>query len=645
MSKRIKFLSLFLSLLLVFFIAVPPKASVSAAASSTGYVTGTDVNIRSGPGTKYDKLGKISLDYVTVLGYTNGDDGHVWYQIKYGDITGYVIGDYLTLYEEKENSLKGDINGDNKIDNADLELVDKHIAGTAILKDNAFKLADTNGDGKVDATDRDKIKAHIDGTDNLYIAAFPESYQPALKTLQSLYPNYIFIADYINIPFHEAVYNEGLKHRKLVNMSADGISWRALGPENYNWTTGKWNTYSGNWTDASREVIAYYMDPRNFINIDGVYMFLQQSYSPSQTEEGVRQIIKNTFLANGYNDPNDTQFGGDYAKVIVEAAKQSNVSPYVLASTIILEQGTGGSSALIAGLGPDKVANGDALEGYYNFFNYGASGGSDDATVINNGLNYAKEAGWNSRSAAIIGGAKKYASGYIAVGQDTYYYKDFDVLDASPYTHQYAQSIYDARSSSTRLRSYYRDKQDMELIFRIPVYKDMDETPISQPPENEKLNNYYFKNISVGGLSPAFSMYTTEYTLSVSGNTVITVEAPEKAAYAGAASFELKAGENVVTLPVKSETGYLNNYKIKVTAAADCTLKISTGEVSVTLGDINSDGQINTADLAAIRLHLLGIRILSDTEFFSADINSDGQINTADLAGVRLHLLGLRPLN
>lgn len=642
MSKLKRLCCIMMCITLLFTLCHTAETEVSAAGVTYGYVNGVKVNVRKGAGTSYESVGTLTHVNVIVLGSAQDSKGTTWYNIKTvdGSLQGYMHSDYIDL-DKHVNILKGDVNGDFCINSADLAALNAHLSGAAPLSGDALKAADTNNDGYIDGTDLTNIQNHINGTISLDILAFPESYHAALISLKGIYPYYTFVADYVDIPFYEAVENETKNHRKLVSMN-DGISWRSCGQNNYDWSTGTWTKTSGNWTDASAELIAYYMDPRNFLNANNIYTFVTHSYSSGQTAAGVEKIIKGTFLEKGYSDANDTAYGGSYVNVIMEAARQSGVSPYVLASTIILEQGVNGTSGLISG--PD----------YYNFFNYGASG----SDVIGNGLEYAKNAGWTTRSASIIGGAIQYASGYIAAGQNTYYYKDFDVADSNPYTHQYAQSVYDAVSSSARLRNAYRDMRDLDLVFRIPVYNDMPEVAPSKPAENSTLNNYYFTDITASGLSPTFSMYTKTYSLTVSGDTSISVSVPSTASYVGQSSYSLSAGQSTLYLPVRSQSGYNNYYTITVYAAAACTVSIicdgnaapdpnptTPSQPAVTIGDINSDGVINTADLAAVKLHLLGIRTLSGTEITAADINSDGTINTADLAGVKLHLLGLRSLN
>ena len=63
---------------------------------------------------------------------------------------------------------------------------------------------------------------------------------------------------------------------------------------------------------------------------------------------------------------------------------------------------------------------------------------------------------WNSRRKAIIRGAQKYADGYINIGQDTYYYKDFNVVNKIWY-HQYASALYDAWTNGKILRKAFAE--------------------------------------------------------------------------------------------------------------------------------------------------------------------------------------------
>lgn len=75
------------------YIAVGATASkATSSASEKGYVTASALNVRSGPGTGYAKVG--SLSYGTSV--TFQDSGVAgWYQISTGSISGYVSADYI----------------------------------------------------------------------------------------------------------------------------------------------------------------------------------------------------------------------------------------------------------------------------------------------------------------------------------------------------------------------------------------------------------------------------------------------------------------------------------------------------------------------------------------------------------------------
>lgn len=581
MYKLKRVFSLFLCFILILGISVNnSNFNISAAAIVTAEITGDNVRVRTEPNTTTSTIiEKISYRTVDVLEMVENGS---WLKITYNDgqqqITGYIFNDssYVKIYTYDPD--------------ADFE--------TKLL-------------------------------------AFPESYRDALRILKSKYVNWEFIPDTVNISFNDAVALESNAMRKQVSFNSQPISWRSMGNGVYDWSKNEWVVTNGGWTGASREITAYYMDPRNFLNNNDIYQFLQQSFNANtQTEEGVKSIIKGTFMEKSYNDPNDTAYGGSYSRVIMAAAQIAQINPYILAAKIRQEIGVNETN-MVSGTYP-------GFEGYYNFFNIGASG-TDSYNVLINGLTRAKNENWNSRSAAIIGGAKTFSSGYVSAGQDTYYYQDFNVKNPDNVWHQYAQAIHDAFSKGSLVAKYYKDNAEYPLTFKIPVYPNLPESVSPKPESTSNRNNYYFSNISATGLTPTFSMFNNSYDLYLSGDSTVYVTPVAGATYAGQQSFQLQSGINTVQLKVKSETGYINDYTVNVNAAVPCVLTVATGTPptpTVRKGDTNGDGSISLSDLANVRLHLLGKYTLSGDNAYGADTNGDGQISLSDLANIRLHLLG-----
>ncbi len=575
-------MSLLISALFVHF-----SLNVSAATSKGVVVNINDsLNIRSQPSKSGSKLGKIyNGDNVQILGEATGDkvsddeingspSSTLWYNITCNGITGWVSSLYIRKIPEYNYS-------------------------------QSFEEQ---------------------------ISAFPESYRPYLRELHAQYPNWKFIADNVNSDFDQAVNLQTTDFngpnvtqvKKQVQIGYQPVSWRSMGKGSYDWDSETWIRQNGPWTGASKEIIRYYMDPRNFLNSGEVYMFLMQSYgNATYTAAELKSIVSGSFL--------DTD---EYIRIILNAGSQSGVSPYVIASKIRQEQGSDGNSSLISG-------NYTGYEGYYNFFNWGASG-KTDTDVIKNGLHTAQINGWNTKEKSIIGGAKKLAQDYISIGQDTYYYQDYNVHSNA--THQYAQAVHDARSKGVSLQKHYGDKKDITLVFKIPIFKNMPSSACPMPVQNDSHNNYFFNKISVAGLTPTFYRYTYNYDLYATGDVVVDIELPKTASLDCATEFPLTQGNNKVVLRVKAQTGYTNDYTINVNATQNCTLYINKGSSNVSggykKGDINNDGKISILDMATVRLHLLNKYNLTGAAFDAADINGDGKISVLDMATVRLHLLG-----
>lgn len=562
------------SFLLLFCLCLSVIPITPALAATTWGIIQGDNNvatkIRSAP-VNGDVIGKETYAILEIIGSVQGSDGYEWKMVNYKDQIGYVRADLISSYTET-----------------------------------------------------------VDREFEEQLNQFPESYHSGLRLLHSLHPAWTFKADNLSISFDEAVAGETANWETKLVPSAYSNSYKSMAKNAYNWSSKAWYTTSGSWVSASRELIAYYLDPRNFLNENGVYQFVQQSYIPAvHNESGLQLICQGTFLANGFSDTGD--YGGSYYAIIMEAANQSGVNPYIIAAMIITEQGVNGSSSLISG-----------KDGYYNFFNYGASG-TYDTDVYTNGIAYAKRQNWSSRSASIIGGAKLYAKNYISSGQDTYYYMDFDVLSSPYYNHQYAQSIFDANSKGQRIKNVCSTSVKT-LTLRIPVYRDMPETPAPAVTASSALNNYYFTSLSVSG----FSMYNQNYSITANGNLNLTYSLPDGAEYSGENSYKLSAGNNKIVLPVRSQSGFTNDYILNISASADCTLTVINSAVSPTVikrGDTNGDGIINIIDLANLQKHLLGIITLAGDNLIAADTNSDGTVNIVDLANVQKHLLNIISLN
>ena len=62
---------------------------------------------------------------------------------------------------------------------------------------------------------------------------------------------------------------------------------------------------------------------------------------------------------------------------------------------------------------------------------------------------------------------------------------------------------------------------------------------------------------------------------------------------------------------------------------------------NVVRGDPEGDGEINSGDLLAVRLHLLKMQTLTGAYFQAADTDEDEELTSADLLAIRLHLIGI----
>ena len=397
---------------------------------------------------------------------------------------------------------------------------------------------------------------------------FPEAYKDGLRALHAEFPNWQFKALHTNLDWQRVLDGEMEGTGSLVDKNAIS-SWKSTEQGKYDWNTGTWVGFDGpTWVGASRQLTAYYMDPRNFLDESYIFQFLLHSYNPDeQTRDGLVAMLKGSFMdsgsqagGNGGNSGNSGNSGGDasstqsstetvvisnegpgtnlsngegtvipsgttaastdnsntnsgtnaggvdYVSIIMKAAEQSKQNPYVLASMILQEQGKGSSGSI------------SGSSGHYNYFNIGAYQ-DGKMGAIERGIWYAKQSGsymrpWNSREKSIVGGAQFFAENYMNAGQNTLYLKKWNVQGSNLFKHQYMTNVQGAAEEGAKLSSAYsKDMKNKALVFSIPVYKDMPGQKEPIPTGDEKPAR------KDGGNSSGDSSGSGNSTVSNAGNT------------------------------------------------------------------------------------------------------------------------------
>ena len=307
------------------------------------------------------------------------------------------------------------------------------------------------------------------------IEQFPESYRTALTALSEQHPNWTFVPQKTNLDWSTVIANEMKDGRSLMHKSyAD-----CTGAEAYD---------NIGWYYATEEVLTKYMDPRNSLNEDAIFQFEQLTYNEQyHTEAAVSQFLKGTFMENDGTDATlapGTIMHFDTIFWVIGAEEVRKVSPFHLAARVLQEQGVKGGSALISG---NYEGAGGIYRGYYNYFNVGATG-TTQQQVIENGLKYAKNAyfegkpyPWNNAYASILGGTEVISTNYIRKGQDTLYLQKYNVGPDSQYphyTHQYMQNVAAPTSEAKNIKKLYQSAGALEstFVFKIPVYENMHKT-------------------------------------------------------------------------------------------------------------------------------------------------------------------------
>ncbi len=639
---------------------------------------------------------------LTVIGETTGDDGQLWYQVRYylkangKERIGYCrainvlldsgsSGSQSPEYESNATVIaKGTITGNNvyvrdgagtsntnKLVALDfghqIDIIGKtEVSGKIWYKHNCTK----NGvnytgwtSGTYVSVEYINLTPDANFEQSLRDMGFPESYISKLSSLHSLYPNWQFVPVHTGLNWNDVIANESASAVNMVQTSADDAK-KSIASSEYDWRTNKWTIRDGSgWVTAHPDYISYCMDPRNFINEANIFQFESLSYSSAHTLAGVQAVIKGSFMQNDIANGDGTTL--NYANAFMTIGQSTGVSPYHLASRVRQEQGAG-TSSLISGTYKGYT-------GYYNYFNIKASG-TPESVLIANGLSHAKSMGWNTRYKSLLGGAEFLASKYIGVGQDTLYFQKFDVISTGGlYWHQYMTNVTAAISEGKSVAKAYTDKTQT-FVFKIPVYNNM---PAEQVVFNATGNrNNYLKSLSVSGLSltPTFDGATTNYSIVVDpGVSAIAVSAApivSTSTVTGTGTYNLAVGNNTINIYCKSQSGETKTYTINVARPDDgnAQYRLSSGKYAIgayitgvapgtTAADfvsgisceggslklLNSSGAEHTGTVATgnkLGIYVDGALVATKEIVIYGDVNGDGLINILDLIRINRHSIG-----
>ena len=470
-------------------------------------------------------------------------------------------------------------------------------------------------------------------------AGFPESYYEKLTLLKDAHPNWVFKAFDTKLDFNEVVKNEstiGLnfiqstdpKYLSLEEGSYDPINKKYIEME------------KGGWYQVNSDTVAYYLDPRNFLDQVQIFMFENLGYnSKYQTEEVVETILKNTELLK-------------YSKHFIEAASfnGNSVSPIMLAARSRQEVISSEKDSETNLLKLSNSANGFKYndQAVYNFYNIGAYNSCklDDGTTgytVMCGLKYAYNNAWFDAETSIKEGASIIARSYINVGQNTLYFQKFNVTGNSSgnYSHQYMANIMAPVSEAKT--TYLSDNTgdgllDSQIEFIIPVYNNMTEKKQEKPVEvneekkveiEEKAVVYKAINEVVNNAGYA---YNKDYISGINLNTK---------AFNIIANL-IKDDPNVkVTIKNNDNKEIIGEEVI----ATNNIITIKSGDIEETLrivvrGDVNGDGKVSSVDYVKVKNYIMNSNGLDGAYKLAADVNFDNKITAVDYVNIKNYIMG-----
>lgn len=511
-----------------------------------------------------------------------------------------------------------------------------------------------------------------------------------LQSLQAEHPNWKFKILYTDISWGEVIANEYVGH---------GASPRNLVPANNSNYDQEWickacgadKIYdNGKWYCASEAAIAYMMDVRNSLNGADIFQFLELSYSECN-KDALKSMVANTFLNND-----------SCINAILDSAKEYNVSAYYIVARILQEQGKDGSTLSkgqgyngqyvgyynvfnigASGNGKENVIlNGlkKAQEKGWTTLESSIIGGTEiiAKSYIARGQNtlYLQKFDVDNSDGNLYW--HQYMQNLLAAQKEGQTLrKTFENMESIDGAYTFTIPVFKNMPTNVCVRPsttnnnlptstdlvrvnvtgslYLRDQPKKEANKIGSIYKDNIVTRLQK--STEKVDGTYW-----------------DYIMTASGTM----------GYAARETFDYEETYKLYLVPVnpdipdENDTSIIKNDKVKINTKTNevttipnatvkdfadllgksVTVKNAKGEVLKTdaklvtgcvindiytvavLGDVNGDGEVDTADLLAIQKQLLKIsNINEETKIIAADINKDLKIDTADLLAVQKKLL------
>ena len=592
-------LSVFLAALLLISLVLPVLGSVGEDA----YVNDDAINVRSGPGTSYSSVqfGKSKAillyrgQYVRVIATEKGTDGATWYQIvfTYNGYTkmGYMRSDFVTQI------------GDDS-------------AYQAYLSEQGF----------------------------------PKTYQPYLRALHAASGGkWTFVAYKTGLGWKKALEMESTLGVSLIHGNNDPAQ-RSTAPGAYDSSTGEWKQYEPDWYAASRQTVAYYLDPRSYLTDGTCIAFEQLSGGEGVTHAQLKKVLADCawatdaiideFIRAGSKEELEKQKQIDLERLrsegktdaanSLEKVTVTGVSPIYLAVKARSEIGTSST----------QNATGYPLSDgkkYYNFFNIGAYGGSNPNY---NGILYAQSKGWDTSYKALLGGAWFIFRNYIEDGQDTLYLQRFNLTPQYTYAYQYATDItYAYHGGWSTYESYVKNGlANTALTFTVPILENM--PAVTKLPTSAQEDEYQPEPDPKPDPDPAATYdYVGRLQLRLSDSYLsgFSLGTPVKTLIA-----QIQAVNPDAAVTVTDGSGKAASDSAVVSTGQLLTIQDAAGTyiyTCVVYGDINGDGHIGAADLLYVERHILGKLTLTGAAARAAMISSN-HIGAASLLRIERHILG-----